>query len=121
MSGIYISGMEKPKNCLDCPCCGDLEVYCKLGCEINLALAAMYIAHDCPLIPVPEHGRLVDADALVTELEKFCKDNWVYNTVSHMPTIIPADKETPCEDCPYDKCSIPEIGSCEVADKDGAR
>lgn len=23
-----------------------------------------------------------------------------------------------CEDCPYDKCSIPEIGSCDVVTKD---
>lgn len=107
MSGIYIKGMEMPKNCLDCPCCGDLEVYCKLGCEINLALAAMYVAHDCPLISVPDHERLINADALKEWVENwfrmnrnyhpYAKSNNIpitelYDILERMPTIIPVEE-----------------------------
>lgn len=43
-------------------------------------------------IPVKTHGRLIDADALEDELGRFCDDNWVYNTLHHAPTIIPAEE-----------------------------
>ena len=43
---------------------------------------------NCPLIEVPPHGRLIDADALEDELGQFCDDNWVYNTLHHTPTIL---------------------------------
>lgn len=43
---------------------------------------------------VPPHGRLIDADALYHEFKKLVnQDNWYYNTLSHAPTIIPADQE----------------------------
>lgn len=42
---------------------------------------------------LPPHGRLIDADALEDELGKFCDDNWVYNTLHHAPTVIPAEEE----------------------------
>ena len=30
---------------------------------------------DCPLVAVPDHGRLIDADALIKEQEeRYCKD-----------------------------------------------
>ena len=54
---------------------------------------------DCPLIPVPEHGRLIDADALKASLvfaEKTA--SWavpalraVLKVIDEMPAIIPAD------------------------------
>ena len=44
------------------------------------------------IVPVPPHGRLIDADALEDELGRFCNDNWVYNTLHHAPTIIPASE-----------------------------
>lgn len=89
MSGIYIPNMEMPKGANDCEFSNEFFT-CSLT-EERCALERMGIG--CPLVSVSGHGRLVDADTLVTELEKFCKDSWVYNTVSHMPTIIPADKD----------------------------
>ena len=57
-------------------------------------------------IPVPPHGRLIDADALCMKLKMmytkaFGEGNTAYHAayrslervVSHEPTIIPADKE----------------------------
>lgn len=77
---------------------------------------------NCPLVPVPEHGRLIDADALVADLKRQCKevfktdavspdDFWItrnqaynerlwttwceslFDYLKAAPTIIPADKE----------------------------
>ena len=63
MSGIYIKGMEMPINCMTCPCADNA------GCAITGAIiSSKAMAYgrtdDCPLVPVPDHGRLVDADAL---------------------------------------------------------
>ena len=123
MSGVYIPNWEKPKSCDDC-----WAEYAYEICNSH--------SDSCPLVSVPDHGRLIDADEFekfecnacdgacdvvgcdCTNCDKDCRCDFMLD-LHNAPTIIPADKETPCEDCPYDKCSIPEIGSCEVADKDG--
>lgn len=44
-------------------------------------------------IPVPPHGRLIDADALEHDFKKLVyQDNWYYNSLHHAPTIIPAEE-----------------------------
>lgn len=71
--GVYIKGMEMPKNCRECifysegydedgeylsPICVPTQLLYEVGCALN---RASY----CPLVEVPEpHGRLIDADAL---------------------------------------------------------
>lgn len=60
---VLIRGMEMPTSCCQCP----VNMYlCKRGYEYLLEHPALYDerAEDCPLIPVPPHGRLIDADAL---------------------------------------------------------
>lgn len=58
--GVYIN-MEMPENCALCPmwdagnCLTASEA---IICEYNKR------PQDCPLVPVREHGRLIDADAL---------------------------------------------------------
>lgn len=48
----------------------------------------------CPLVPVPEHGRLIDADALMANAEyKGRYDILTAYDVVAAPTIIPEDKE----------------------------
>ena len=100
MSGIYIPGIEMPTSCSECKirtvvgCCGNLPHNTRMP--------------GCPIIPVPDHGRLGDLD----ELEKTFREdadadwnrfaapiNWadafddVADIVADAPTIIPADKE----------------------------
>ena len=95
MSGVYIYGMQKPKKCDDCP----------------LQTADMICEHSsCPLIPVPDHGRLIDADALITtfcewgtRLERGRKlvitmseaKQAIVDIIDDAPTIIPADRKDP--------------------------
>ena len=96
MSGIYIPNMEMPKNCQSCP------FACMAYQRVDGILAKLsmddQIRSDCHLIPVPDHGRLIDADALE-------KDNWHFQrnvttttgcwiesmTLKDAPTIIPSD------------------------------
>lgn len=66
MSGIYIKGMEMPKNCFDCPLFddvytnadGDDDYICGLGVPLDYYQASGKTKKDCPLVPVPEHGKL---------------------------------------------------------------
>ena len=64
--GIYIKGMEMPKNCY---ICDDMFLLSTIKCECpNFVLNER--PSNCPLIEVPEsHGRLIDADALANDLE----------------------------------------------------
>ena len=105
MSGVYIAGMQKPEKCDECP----LQT-ADMICELST----------CPLIPVPDHGRLIDADALrelaikridtaISEQASAKRDSKEYHMavgsigmafrcrldVDEFPTIIPADKKDP--------------------------
>lgn len=90
MSGVYINGMEMPKNCADCPV--NMNI-CHRGYEYLLEHTELYDrrADNCPLIPVPDHGRLIDADALLNSVTT--KYGWFEvgnDDVRNAPTIIPS-------------------------------
>lgn len=57
---IIIVGIEVPKNCFDCPCCNGENGYCQLRKDYVYG----EVPRSCPIIPVPNHGRLIDAGAL---------------------------------------------------------
>lgn len=115
--GVYIPGMEMPTNCrkcglmMNCDDCEGLQCYC-LPLKKSIGNLEKFRDEpcvltdkrrdDCPLIPVPEHGRLIDADALA-ESHRVRAYQCTGNSYSfHMTarawvndaqTIIPADKE----------------------------
>lgn len=87
MMGVYIKGMEMPKSCTDC-----WFEYAYEFCESEY--------EDCPLIELPPHGRLIDADALLSLLDKcmFPSDmvttsavGMAKNWIKDAPTIVEAD------------------------------
>lgn len=109
---VLIKGMEMPTDCRDCP----LEMYymnvgetrCRATRQI---LAADYKtipfegrADNCPLIEIPPHGRLIDADALNDLINKsypMTDRVDVHNgyaicqiMIKDLPTIIEAEEET---------------------------
>lgn len=62
--------MEMPTRCDGCPiadtlCCPLMPGVPALWAEYASAVKEKRLHSDCPLVPVPPHGRLVDADALV--------------------------------------------------------
>lgn len=107
MSGVYIKGVEMPT------CCD----YCYLAVKVGLhgtnkivnfcRIAKRYdgyapniIPLHCPLIPVPDHGRLIDADKIgLTDFEIIlCQSDenryksalqMLLEKIEKMPTIIP--------------------------------
>lgn len=58
---VYIKGLPLPNNCGACP----LRL---AWCRERIYMVTR--PERCPLVPVPPHGRLIDADALITT---FCE------------------------------------------------
>ena len=98
--GVYIKGMEMPTNCFLCP----LSVLNgeRLFCEVTKdEVLRAKKPSDCPIVLVPDHGRLVDADAAYDKIAEEAGEeagNYVDMDVvgiglEYTPTIIPADKE----------------------------
>ena len=110
MSGVYITDMEMPKHCSKCPFLigssspkepfVDCKLIGRLGSILNVVCSG--IPFECPLVPVPDHGRLIDADELsndgwtlhkqVIRMGGYAIHEMPLNNPS-IPTIIPADKE----------------------------
>lgn len=108
MSGIYIPGMEVPErgHTVTLTIMGGGEAVVQYyDCKPQLTVPIVYKA-----IPVSDHGRLVDADALLKKMEDdvpvyvgftgrrqgpyaFRRDTEVYTSICGTPTVIPADKE----------------------------
>ena len=115
---VLVKGMEMPTNCRDCPLkmnCDDCE-----GWECVCVPSHHQIGYldellsdkrrdDCPLVELPPHGRLIDADALRqtmyheafetdSPMQKWDSGCWIRykmfeNAEETAPTIIPTDKD----------------------------
>ena len=100
--GIYIEGMKMPKSCGYCP----LRHEARDGDECYLGASLTEYQKrpdDCPLVPVPSPGRLIDADKIgLTDFEIILcqKGNPFKNAlemllekIENAPTIIPASED----------------------------
>lgn len=96
---VLINGMEMPKGCAFCKISrrNGKRMICPFiwqrEWDIHDPMSADHRLDGCPLIPVPEHGRLIDADALLQE----CQRDEAYGYLSafeidNAPTIIPAEE-----------------------------
>lgn len=91
--GVYIKSMEMPKSCNACI----FDVYGL--CLINKNIEAKdELTHSCPLIPVPDHGRLIDKDVMCNECRRIAEEydgiypDCTYCPAHLAPTIIPAEE-----------------------------
>jgi hypothetical protein len=99
MPDILIRGMEMPRTCNDCLIC----------CEHSMLYKAITDRRspNCPLVELPEHGDLKDADYIRNKLCEMYKsdtlendhfygnaalDNVLY-TMNNAPVIVPASEE----------------------------
>lgn len=98
---ILIKGMEMPQNCTECRFAVDGWCYAYGRPNIE-ALANYERTNFCPLVPVPDHGRLIDADALDHQIYNdiplkvfgnIARMTEMRNIVYHAPTIIEAEGE----------------------------
>ena len=92
--GVYIKGMEMPTSCL------------KGGCPLDGFACQLWedkywsdwrdperMRHpDCPLVPAPPHGRLIDADALVHSYYHAPSFPNLCKAINEAPTIIQAEE-----------------------------
>ena len=69
------------------------------GCYVECFVLKRAIDNDsrrldnCPLIAVSDHGRLIDADAMRSEIPPCYTMEEIVKAFKDAPTIIPADKE----------------------------
>ena len=101
---ILIRDMEMPKSCLECRLYNDPWCMAKNRNQWRTAYnrpPKVERQNDCPLIEVPPHGKLIDADALKNSLA-FAENTakWavpalraVLMVIDEMPTIIPPESE----------------------------
>ena len=88
---VIVKNMEMPKNCQECALYIEGACYAK-GYRDYRSIMDTAKPDDCPLVELPPHGRLIDADKLVR--------NTIYNKyitetiLSSAPTVIEAEGET---------------------------
>ena len=87
---ILIKGMEMPKSCNEC------LMSIEYACMINGNIISNYWARldrptDCPLVPIPPHGRLIDTDALQKDGWKLRKEKMIMGgySIQEMPLSYP--------------------------------
>lgn len=91
---IYIKGIEMPTSCDDC------------FLPLRYCPYAMKPDGSCPLIPVPEHGRLIEDVAVREQIDEWLDSvgdvvlghglsyyGELLGCIEDAPTIIPADRE----------------------------
>lgn len=60
---VIVKGMEMPTSCLECPLTDGHSASCLIT-EKSVYFSIDKRHDDCPLVPVPPHGRLGDLDQL---------------------------------------------------------
>ena len=91
---VLIKGMGMPESCIECECF-DNEYLC---CDIThyaIDVDELYVKRDdaCPLVEVPKHGRLIDADELnFSSMLDSIDQGIAEETVMDAPTIIEAEE-----------------------------
>ena len=76
---VLIKGITKPTDCILCPMFNGAWQMC----ELLYREVIPYGTHkDCPMVELPPHGRLIDADALVEDLKRQCEEVFKIDAVS---------------------------------------
>lgn len=106
MADILIKNIELPKSCEDCPFMKKVcDIYCtdkKTGvktpyhyinsCSLTGSRFDPFSddsPEPCPLIPVPEHGKLIDADELLaSDAIDWGEEAW--NGINNAPVVLEA-------------------------------
>lgn len=93
--GIYLPNMEMPKSCGECLLAKLSPTGESLICDYMLSRVSWEERpFDCPLVPVPPHGDLIDRDALMNSDGDLWDGMWGWSGVqiANAPTIIPAEE-----------------------------
>lgn len=95
MADLLIKGVEMPINCLSCPL-NSVRI-CRL---LHRAIAIDGKHDDCPVVELPIHDRLIDADKLLIDIMDRGIDQVQFDDYSEFcsaifdaPTVIDASEE----------------------------
>ena len=93
---VIVTGMEMPKNCQECALYIEGACYAK-GYRDYRSIMDTAKPDDCPLVELPPHGRLIDADKLnihdVSPAYGFCVMGVTEEDIELADTIIEGSKE----------------------------
>lgn len=100
---ILIKGLHKPDKNHSCPFVDAEYGYCLVDLGITGRGEKCEYMKECPLIELPDHGRLIDADKLKESHCVECTlypdrclgDNCDWSSIYHLdhaPTVIPAER-----------------------------
>lgn len=97
---ILVKGMEMPRNCDRCNVCDYEQGCCLVFGEGERGTGGKKDGRMewCPLVEIPPHGRLIDADALDKRIEEggcCCTEEyaeWMGECIDNAPTIIEAEE-----------------------------
>lgn len=104
MADLLIKGMKMPTNC-PCELLGTgYDLYCSFALGIPARVKEYYECCQnnkrpswCPLVSVPPHGRLIDADELLNDVRKnsesYFADDFAHEWVDRQPTVIETSEE----------------------------
>ena len=96
--GVLIKGIKMPKCCVDCPCFYDF-ISCQALFDGTDDFSASGFDEykmrlpNCPLVEVPPHGRLIDADRLPHYTGYALSASEVAKAVEAAPTIIESEED----------------------------
>ena len=104
---ILIKGMEMPTSCGECKFFAwkrGVGQHCAVDDRITFhaTLDGFNVGYErngtCHLIPVPPHGRLIDANAIRADIDakrpdRCYEDAWTLTVIDNAPTIILADEK----------------------------
>ena len=101
MHDLLIRGMQMPKSCGFCDFRFQLDGEGDCCPFVGDALAYQTRPDNCPLVELPPHGRLIDADAFEKDNAYFWGrdfinpkyDDCLCDLINAAPTIIPSNKK----------------------------
>jgi len=91
---ILIKGMEMPTKCEACVLARLSDTGESLLCGYTFDTVPwgdIKPPDNCPLVPVPPHGRLIDADVLAAECDSPHWCVWL-SDIDAAPTVVPAEE-----------------------------
>ena len=109
MAGVYIKGKNIPYGCAVCPCHNWEQGFCQVFNDFRVADDSQTRPDWCPLVEVPDHGDLIDANTKIgVELYDECREEWyeqamtVWEYLGHASTtnvqiVIPAERSYECD------------------------
>lgn len=97
--GVYIKDMKMPTRCIacqlnydSCACILTGSRFYKYNTEFDPGEERL---SDCPLVPVPSHGRCIDADELLEHAwrDRLDSRELIAGMINSAPTVISAEED----------------------------